>query len=94
MLINEATWNYVRQHVDEDVRKLALQEVKDADVDLQMALQQIPVRMAVTRPSPSTQRPASLASSAPSASAATSAVLSVPQAPSAQPSVYQSSSRD
>lgn len=41
MFINEKTWEYIRQHADGDVRKLALQGVKDAEVDLQMALQQI-----------------------------------------------------
>ena len=41
MLINEKTWDYVRRHVDDDVRKLALQGVKDAAIDLPMALQQI-----------------------------------------------------
>ena len=41
MLINEKTWNFIRQHANDDVRKLALQGVKDAEVDLQMALQQI-----------------------------------------------------
>ena len=51
--MNEATWNYVRQHADEDVRKLALQGVKDADVDLQMALQQIAGRQTAGRKLPS-----------------------------------------
>ena len=41
MLINEKTWKFVRQHANDDVRKLALQGAKDAEVDLQMALQQI-----------------------------------------------------
>ena len=41
MLINEKTWEFVRQHANGDVRKLALQGAKDAEVDLQMALQQI-----------------------------------------------------
>ena len=51
--MNEATWNYVRQHADEDVRKVALQGVKDADVDLQMALQQIAGRQTARRKLPS-----------------------------------------
>ena len=34
-------WKFVRQHANDDVRKLALQGAKDAEVDLQMALQQI-----------------------------------------------------
>ena len=41
MLINEKTWEFVRQHANDDVRKLALQGAKDAEVDLQVALQQI-----------------------------------------------------
>ena len=53
MLINEKTWNYIRQHADEDVRKLALQGTKDADVDLQMALQQIAGRQTARRKLPS-----------------------------------------
>ena len=53
MLINEKTWNYIRQHADEDVRKLALQGVKDAEVDLQMALQQIAGRQTARRKLPS-----------------------------------------
>ena len=53
MLINEKTWNFIRQHADEDVRKLALQGTKDADVDLQMALQQIAGRQTARRKLPS-----------------------------------------
>ncbi len=41
MIMNEQTWNFVRQHRNDDVRKLALQGTKDGDVDLPMALQQI-----------------------------------------------------
>lgn len=41
MLINEKTWEFVRQHADDDVRKLALQGTRDGEVDLSMALQQI-----------------------------------------------------
>lgn len=41
MLINEKTWEFVRQHADDDVRKLALQGTRDGEVDLPMALQQI-----------------------------------------------------
>ena len=41
MNINEKTWKFVREHADEDVRKVALQGTKDPEVDLQMALQQI-----------------------------------------------------
>ena len=41
MLMNEATWSYVLQHRNDDVRTLALQGGRDPGVDLQMALQQI-----------------------------------------------------
>ena len=53
MLVNEKTWNYIRQHADDDVRKLALQGVKDTEVDLQMALQQIAGRQTARRKLPS-----------------------------------------
>lgn len=39
--MNEATRNYVCQHVDEDVRMLALRGSKDEEVDITIALQQI-----------------------------------------------------
>ena len=38
MNINEKTWDFVREHADEDVRKVALLGTKDPEVDLQMAL--------------------------------------------------------
>ena len=41
MSINEKTWQFVREHADEDVRKVALLGTRDPEVDLQMALQQI-----------------------------------------------------
>ena len=41
MIINDATWLFVRQHAGDDVRQLALQGAKDAAVDLPQALQQI-----------------------------------------------------
>ena len=53
MLINEKTWDFIRQHANDDVRKLALQGAKDADVDLQMALQQIAGRQTARRKLPS-----------------------------------------
>ncbi len=53
MLINEKTWEFVRQHANDDVRKLALQGAKDAEVDLQMALQQIAGRQTARRKLPS-----------------------------------------
>ena len=51
--MNETTLNYVRQHADDDVRKLALQGVKDTDVDLTQALQQIAGRQTARRKLPS-----------------------------------------
>ncbi|MBQ3768434.1 MAG: SAM-dependent methyltransferase [Prevotella sp.] len=53
MLINEKTWEFVRQHANGDVRKLALQGAKDAEVDLQTALQQIAGRQTARRKLPS-----------------------------------------
>lgn len=53
MLINEKTWDFIRQHADDDVRKLALRGVKDAEVDLAMALQQIAGRQTARRKLPS-----------------------------------------
>ncbi len=53
MFINENTWHYIRQHADGDVRKLALQGVKDTEVDLQQALQQIVGRQTARRKLPS-----------------------------------------
>ena len=53
MLINEKTWEFVRQHANDDVRNLALQGMKDAEVDLQTALQQIAGRQTARRKLPS-----------------------------------------
>ncbi len=53
MLINEKTWEFVRQHANDDVRKLALQGAKGAEVDLQLALQQIAGRQTARRKLPS-----------------------------------------
>ena len=53
MLINEKTWDFIRQHANDDVRKLALQGAKDAEVDLQIALQQIAGRQTARRKLPS-----------------------------------------
>ena len=52
MIINEQTWNFIRQHANDDVRKLALQGCKDAEVDLPMALQQIAGRQTVKKKLP------------------------------------------
>lgn len=41
MNINEKTWKYIREHADDDVRKVALLGTKDPDVNLKAALQQI-----------------------------------------------------
>lgn len=40
-MINEATRQYIRQHLDDDIRLLALRGTKDSEVDLAFALQQI-----------------------------------------------------
>ena len=53
MLINEKTWEFVRKHAFDDVRQLALQGSKDADVDLTLALQQIAGRQTAHRKLPS-----------------------------------------
>ena len=52
-MINEQTWEFVRQHATDDVRKLALQGTKDADVDMPMALQQIVGRQTALKKLPS-----------------------------------------
>ena len=41
MKINEKTREFIRQHQNDDVRRVALLKVKDAAIDLPMALQQI-----------------------------------------------------
>lgn len=41
MEINEATWNYIRSHANDNVRDLALRGCKDTSVDFKFALQQI-----------------------------------------------------
>ena len=41
MLINKETWDFILQHRQDDVRKLALQGAKGSGTDLPMALQQI-----------------------------------------------------
>ena len=38
---NKATWEFIRQHQDDDIRDLALRGTKDPEVDLTFALQQI-----------------------------------------------------
>ena len=53
MLINEVTRKFVAEHVQDDVRKLALQGTKDAAVDLPMALQQIAGRQTACKKLPS-----------------------------------------
>ena len=53
MLINEATRDFIRRHADDDVRRLALQGAKDAEVDLPLALQQIAGRQTARRKLPS-----------------------------------------
>ena len=51
--MNEATFNYVRQHADDDVSLLALRGCKDPDVDLPYALQQIEGRQTARQKLPS-----------------------------------------
>ena len=53
MLINEKTWEYICQHADDDVRKLALLGCRDAEVHLTMALQQIAGRQTARKKLPS-----------------------------------------
>ena len=38
---NEATWEFIWQHQDDDIRELALRGTKDPEVDIAFALQQI-----------------------------------------------------
>ena len=52
-MINEQTWDFIRQHAADDVRKLALQGTKDAAVNLSMALQQIAGRQTALKKLPS-----------------------------------------
>ena len=51
--MNEKTWEFVREHADEDVRKVALLGTKDQEVDLPMALQQIAGRQVARKKLPS-----------------------------------------
>ena len=53
MSINEKTREFINKHVNDDVRKLALQGVKDEDVDLTFALQQIAGRQMARQKLPS-----------------------------------------
>ena len=53
MLINERTRDFIRQHENDDVRRLALQGTKDPEVDLMVALQQIAGRQTARRKLPS-----------------------------------------
>ena len=53
MLVNKKTWEYIRQHADDDVRKLALLGCRDVEVDLTMALQQIAGRQTARKKLPS-----------------------------------------
>ena len=52
-MINKQTWDFIRQHSTDDVRKLALQGSKNTDVDLPMALQQIAGRQTALKKLPS-----------------------------------------
>ena len=53
MLINERTRDFIRQHENDDVRRLALQGTKYPEVDLMVALQQIAGRQTARRKLPS-----------------------------------------
>lgn len=53
MLINEQTRDFIRQHENDDVRRLALQGTKDPEVGLMVALQQIAGRQTARRKLPS-----------------------------------------
>ena len=52
MNINEKTRDFIRQHQDDDVRKLALQGCRDVEVDMTLALQQIAGRQTARRKLP------------------------------------------
>lgn len=51
-MINEATWRYICEHADDDVRQLALRGSRDKEVDLGAALQQIRGRQTARRKLP------------------------------------------
>ena len=51
-MINEATFRYVLQHANDDIRTLALRGCKDPEVDLTLALQQIQGRQTARRKLP------------------------------------------
>ena len=51
-MINEATFRYVLQHANDDIRMLALRGCKDPEVDLTLALQQIQGRQTARRKLP------------------------------------------
>ena len=53
MKINEKTWEFIREHSDDDVQKVALTGTKDQEVDLQTALQQIAGRQTARKKLPS-----------------------------------------
>ena len=53
MNINEKTWAFIRQHQDDDVRKVALLGVKDQETDIKQALQQIAGRQTARKKLPS-----------------------------------------
>ena len=51
--INEQTWEFIRAHADEDVRKVALLGTKSQEVDRSVALQQIAGRQTARKKLPS-----------------------------------------
>lgn len=50
--MNEATWRYICEHADDDVRQLALQGSRDIEVDMGTALQQIQGRQTARKKLP------------------------------------------
>jgi len=51
-MLNEATWRYVGDHANDDVRRLALQGSRSTEVDLKLALQQIQGRQTARKKLP------------------------------------------
>lgn len=52
-ILNQQTQNFIRQHLDGDIRQLALQGAKDPEVDLTLALEQIAGRQTARKKLPS-----------------------------------------
>ena len=54
--INDQTWEFIRAHADDDVRKVALLGTKSQEVDMTVALQQIAGRQTARKKLPSWAR--------------------------------------